>query len=159
MEPEGYGVFSGRSNHRVLSMEATSPPVLTQPCCARLGRRLAAHRMLSRRALLPGTAAIAGGLSFGLPGLGSVFGLDGQAAALGGPDLANWPTATPIKHVVILCQENRTFDHYFGAFAGSFGRGGSRATGFDPERLNYFGSTGHSYHPYHLSQYCDTDPD
>jgi hypothetical protein len=34
-----------------------------------LGRRLAAHRKLSRRALLPGTAAIAGGLTFGLPGV------------------------------------------------------------------------------------------
>ena len=140
-------------------MEATPPPVLTHAGWTRLGRRLAAHRKLSRRALLPGTAAIAGGLTFGLPGLGSVFGLDGQAAALGGPDLANWPTATPIKHVVILCQENRTFDHYFGSFADSFGHGGSRATGFNPERLSYFDSAGRSYHPYHLSQYCDTDPD
>ena len=44
------------------------------------------------------------------------------------PDLANWPTRTPIKHVVILCQENRSFDHYFGAFASVFGRPGDRAT-------------------------------
>ena len=26
-------------------------------------------------------------------------------------------SSNPIKHVVILCQENRTFDHYFGYYA------------------------------------------
>jgi len=33
------------------------------------------------------------------------------------------PRANPIKHVLIACQENRTFDEYFGFYprAGSFG--------------------------------------
>jgi phospholipase C len=53
------------------------------------------------------------------------------AASLGGPIIGkDWAFArylgsarTPIEHIVIACQENRSFDHYFGyaPFAGSFG--------------------------------------
>jgi phospholipase C len=46
---------------------------------------------------------------------------------LGLPDQANWPSSNKIKHVVILCQENRSFDHYFGAFASMFGSGNAIA--------------------------------
>ena len=37
------------------------------------------------------------------------------------PDLA--PRGNPIKHILIACQENRTFDEYYGFYprAGSFG--------------------------------------
>lgn len=55
------------------------------------------------------------------------------AAALSGPFLSkNWAflsggrsglAATPIEHAIISCQENRSFDHYFGyaPFVGSHG--------------------------------------
>ena len=53
------------------------------------------------------------------------------AAALGGPLLRSTRAAAatagnnqfPIQHVVVACQENRSFDHYYGfaPFAGSFG--------------------------------------
>src|SRR5437588_9999224 len=57
---------------------------------------------LSRRRFLAGTAGLAGSLAF--PGIRL-----GRAAE------------TPIQHVVILMQENRSFDHYFGLFPGADG--------------------------------------
>jgi len=52
--------------------------------------------------------------------------------------------ATPLQHIIVACQENRSFDHYFGYYpgAGSFGvpAGFSQPTG-----------TGGTIKPYHLS--------
>lgn len=108
---------------------------------------------LSRRQFLPGAAALA---SAGLwPSL-----LGGsKAIAANRRDRAHWPTQNQIKHVVILCQENRSFDHYFGYFASIFGSGKDKAKGFDPSQLTYYDSKGNPYHPYHLTHYCDVDPD
>ena len=36
-------------------------------------------------------------------------------------DATTLETATPIKHVVFLIKENRTFDHLFGTFTGANG--------------------------------------
>ena len=38
------------------------------------------------------------------------------SAGMIAPALADAPTTTPIKHVVIIFQENITFDHYFGTY-------------------------------------------
>ncbi|HEX6351085.1 MAG TPA: alkaline phosphatase family protein [Candidatus Dormibacteraeota bacterium] len=57
---------------------------------------------LSRRRFLAAVAGLAGGLAF--PGVRL-----GRAAE------------TPIEHVVLLMQENRSFDHYFGLFPGAEG--------------------------------------
>ena len=38
------------------------------------------------------------------------------------------PTATPIKHLVVIFQENISFDHYFGTYPNAAGGGGSPFT-------------------------------
>ena len=70
------------------------------------------NRPVSRRSVIMGAAAIAGGV--GMSGL-----LPARLAAAaaipappGGLDLSK------IKHVVYVMQENRSFDHYFGTFPG-----------------------------------------
>jgi phospholipase C len=117
-----------------------------------------ANRLLERRAtrrkFISSAVASAGGLA-----LWSALPSGSAAAAIGLPDLANWPSNNKIKHIVILCQENRSFDHYFGAFASKLGRPGDAALGFDPSQLTYYDSSGGAYHPYHLTHYCDQDPD
>src|SRR5947207_2554769 len=42
------------------------------------------------------------------------------APAIGGPTTAARPL-TPIKHVVVILKENRSFDEYFGRFPGANG--------------------------------------
>jgi phospholipase C len=112
-------------------------------------------RTASRRQFLSSAAATAGGLALWslLPGRTA-----GQSAA-GLPDLAWWPSNNKIKHVVILCQENRSFDHYFGAFASMLGSGANTALGFQPSELTYYSSSGTAYQPYHLTEFCNQDPD
>jgi phospholipase C len=61
--------------------------------------------------------------------------------------------------VVILCQENRSFDHYFGSIAAQLGHDGVNGTGFNPPVLEYKDSNGNLYQPYPDTQFCDTDPD
>ncbi len=48
--------------------------------------------------------------------------------ACGGPTESSNPTSTPpevgihkIQHVVVIMQENRSFDHYFGLYPGADG--------------------------------------
>src|ERR1700729_2130712 len=121
-----------------------------------LFRRLHQTRM-TRRQFMPRAAAT--GLAFTQllpPGAGSLV---APAAAAGLPDRASWPSNNKIKHVVILCQENRSFDHYFGAFASTLGKPGNRALGFEPAELTYYNNGGTGYHPHHLTHYCDQDPD
>jgi phospholipase C len=117
------------------------------------------RRGLTRREFLPGAAGVAGGLAL-WPLLHQAFSGSAEAQTIvGGADQANWPSTNKIKHVVILCQENRSFDHYFGAFASMFGKGGDTATGFTPSQLAYKDSAGNASHPYHLTQFCNADPD
>ena len=40
------------------------------------------------------------------------FAISRPAAAFGG----DTPTATPVKHLVVIFQENNSFDHYFGTY-------------------------------------------
>jgi phospholipase C len=121
-----------------------------------LVRRVSRTR-LTRRQFVPRAAAAGLALSQILqPGAGRLLGATANAAT---PDLANWPSTNKIKHVVILCQENRSFDHYFGAFASMFGSGSDQALGFNPADLTYYNSAGQGYNPYHLTQFCNQDPD
>jgi phospholipase C len=108
------------------------------------------QHVLTRRALLPRAAALAGAAALSRPLMG--------AYPRRAPDRAHWSSSNKIKHVVILCQENRSFDHYFGSFARKLGNG-RHATGFTPDSLTYYDSTGAPHHPQHLRQFCDDDPD
>src|SRR5204863_4407016 len=67
---------------------------------------------LSRRTFLKGAGLIAAS-SLAAPAIGKDWAF---ARTLGAPP-------TPLEHIIIDCQENRSFDHYFGyaPFAGSFG--------------------------------------
>jgi phospholipase C len=67
---------------------------------------------ISRRTMLTGTAAVGAGIA-----LGALPFRPGRAAAQSASEL------TTIKHVVILMQENRSFDHYFGTLQGVRGFG------------------------------------
>jgi phospholipase C len=116
------------------------------------------HNTGTRRKFISSAAASASGLALWslLPGASAV---PAAAAATRLPDLANWPSNNRIKHVIILCQENRSFDHYFGAFASTLGKPGHTALGFEPGELTYYDDSGKAYHPHHLTHYCDQDPD
>src|SRR5205823_261800 len=68
---------------------------------------------LNRRTFLKGAGAL-GAASLAGPAISKDWAF--ARAPLGTP-------ATPIEHILIDCQENRSFDHYFGyaPFAGAFG--------------------------------------
>jgi phospholipase C len=121
--------------------------------------RVQRQRTTSRRRFLAGGAGALAVLSCLPAGCGGGGSSGSEESAPGQPDQADWPSNNPIKHVVILCQENRSFDHYFGAFAGSFGSGSNTALGFTPSALAYGNSAGSFYHPFHAVQFCEEDPD
>jgi phospholipase C len=118
----------------------------THPGWVRLNEKLRAH-VLTRRQMIPAATA------FGLwPAL-----LGATTRQRG--DRAHWNTTSKIRHVVILVQENRSFDHYFGSFAEKLAIGRQRGDGFVRTDLAYLDSAGTGYHPFHLTQFCDADPD
>jgi phospholipase C len=139
-------------------METKIPAVGFHPGWLELIRRMRRHRA-TRRHFISGAAASAGGLALLSMLPSGSRGPVAKADAAGLPDQANWHSNNKIKHVVILCQENRSFDHYFGAFASTLGTGNDTAVGFTPSELTYYNSSGTAYHPYHLTQFCDQDPD
>src|SRR5690242_3441495 len=69
---------------------------------------------INRRTFLTGAAAV-GAAAVAGPVLST-----GRALAGASPRSAR---ATPIEHVIVDCQENRSFDHYYGfaPFAGAYG--------------------------------------
>jgi phospholipase C len=69
----------------------------------------------TRRRLL-GTAAAAGGAGMALAALAP-----NVERALASPPPSKQPSLRDIEHVVLLMQENRSFDHYFGAMSGVAG--------------------------------------
>jgi phospholipase C len=92
----------------------------------------------SRRAFLAGTGAL------------SVAGLAGMAApAARGAVRA--PGRTPLRHIIVACQENRSFDHYFGFYprARSFGV---------PAGYRQPDGHGGGFAPYHLPSTITSDP-
>ena len=69
------------------------------------------------------------------------------AAALGqGRPVAAGATATPLEHIVVLMQENHTFDNYFGTYPGVDGIPEGVCMPLDP-----FSATGDCVEPYQLS--------
>jgi phospholipase C len=103
-----------------------------------------ADRGLTRRDVLRG-AGVAG---LGLAGAGA--GLDAllaQAASASGRG-----TLKDIKHVVILMQENRSFDHYFGTLSGVRGFGDQKNRSVFFQKAN-----GKTIHPFHLKAGCLMD--
>jgi phospholipase C len=128
-----------------------TPPQSIHHGWLELATRISRYTLTRRRFLA--TAATGAGVALsGLPLASS----RAQTGGPGLPDQAAWTSTNKIKHVVILCQENRTFDHYFGAFSSMFGRG---AKGFDPAQLAYSNGAGITSHPYHLTAFCNRDPD
>ena len=80
------------------------------------------HR-LTRRSLLKGGLALGAAGAAGAPAAATGSGLSSPAGASIERALAMEPGSTnpalsDIRHVVILMQENRSFDHYFGALSG-----------------------------------------
>jgi phospholipase C len=57
---------------------------------------------------------VAGGLAVGL--VVAVLGLTNAFANGGSSPSSNEPSTTPIKHLVVIFQENESFDHYFGTY-------------------------------------------
>ncbi len=103
-----------------------------------------ADRGVTRRDVLR-TAGIAGlGLATAGAGLDAVLAKAAEASTHG--------SLKDIKHVVILIQENRSFDHYFGTLSG--------VRGFDDKhnRSVFFQKDGSkTVHPFHLPNDCLPD--
>jgi phospholipase C len=124
--------------------------------------RIRRQRTTRRQFISRGAGALAAWscLPAGCGGGGSSgAGSGGSGSGSGQDDQANWPSNNPIKHIVILCQENRSFDHYFGSFASTLGSGANTALGFTPSELTYYDSAGKAYQPFHAQQFCEEDPD
>jgi phospholipase C len=133
-------------------MHPSIPPQDIHPGWQKL-TELLRRNFLTRRQFLPvaGAAAL-------LPSA-----LAGQSPRASKPaasraDQAAWHSTNKIKHIVILVQENRSFDHYFGAFASQLGKGLDTARGFNPA-ISFPNGKGQRFHPYHLTQFCNEDPD
>jgi phospholipase C len=100
---------------------------------------------MTRREALRNTA-IAGA---GVAGLGSIDDLVSRAVAAS----PKHGKLSDIEHVVILIQENRSFDHYFGMYNGVRGFGDHRG------RSHFFqkGENGKVVHPFHFETGCMDD--
>ncbi len=60
---------------------------------------------------------------------GSLAGLSNNGAAAASGNLAaGFATATPIKHVVVIFDENISYDHYFGTYPYAANTDGTRFT-------------------------------
>jgi phospholipase C len=80
----------------------------------RRARRDSARNGLSRRNLLKGGLALGAGAA-AASGLSAAAGASIENAL--SIDVTSNPTLSDIKHVVILMQENRSFDHYYGTMS------------------------------------------
>ena len=105
-----------------------------------------ARKKISRRELLKtGVAAGATGLAGSLiPGCGGHSGLLGKSGASGCAKI------TDIEHVVILIQENRSFDHYFGSYKGVRGFADKSAAFNQPYPPNTSSAPAGILLPFHL---------
>lgn len=78
------------------------------------------------------------------------FGQFGPAQASGG--VVSSPTKTPIQHLIVLMQENHTFDNYFGTYPGADGEPSGIKVPVDPKNL------GAGYvAPWHIANATITD--
>ena len=67
--------------------------------------------MIKRRVILSGSAAVAVAGLCVLPAMSSAHAVQG-----GAPQTGTATTARPIQHLVVIFQENVSFDHYFGTY-------------------------------------------
>jgi phospholipase C len=89
---------------------------------------------------------------------GAAVPLLGEAAASAATRKAGSPqaaAATPIKHIIVCCQENHSFDHYFGTYSG-LPEGYGTPAGYTQPNGN-----GGTVKPYHFTSLSDNggDPD
>src|SRR5580698_3953084 len=99
-----------------------------------------------------GAAGISLGANVGGTGLSASAGASIERAAGAEPPSAN-PTLSDIRHVVILMQENRSFDHYFGTLSG--------VRGFSDPRVrvnDIFGTLAPVYRQYGYGPGVGVDP-
>ena len=103
-------------------------------------------RNVSRRELLRvgATAAGAGLVGSLIPGCGSHGGITSVTGS------SSCGKLTDIDHVVILIQENRSFDHYFGSYKGVRGFGDQSAAFNQPYPPNSSSAPAGVLLPYHL---------
>src|SRR5438270_10166433 len=136
---------------RVLRARGCNPP-------ARRSKRSRMSRLLSRRELL--RAGTAGGVALGASALahnGLIARALASSPACPGQGLGD------VEHVVILIQENRSFDHYFGSYRGVTGFADPNALPLnDGSGLNVFAQPGYpgGYHgghlyPFHFDSYSN----
>ena len=87
------------------------------------------HNFTRRELLKLGAAAVAELASLGLHGCGGVSNLVSSVPS-------GCSKLTDIEHVVILIQENRSFDHYFGSYRGVRGFSDQSAAFQQPDPAN-----------------------
>ncbi|MGH9560740.1 MAG: phospholipase C, partial [Terracidiphilus sp.] len=105
---------------------------------------MASHKVTRRELLkLGGTAAAAELASLILNGCGA-----SSSGASPGPSAC--ATLTDIKHVVILIQENRSFDHYFGSYKGVRGFSDASLAFQQPDPSNTASSPVGKLLPFHI---------
>src|ERR1700731_2358252 len=97
------------------------------------------HNFTRRELLKLGTAAVA---SLGLDGCG--------ISRLVSSIPTGCSKLTDIEHVVILIQENRSFDHYFGSYRGVRGFSDQSAAFQQPDPANTMSAPGGVLLPFHL---------
>src|SRR5579862_7591385 len=107
------------------------------------------HRITRRQALRDLALAGAGVVTI----TGAVDQLVARAVAASPRHVAGHGSLGDIEHVVILIQENRSFDHYFGTYAGVRGFGDASAHSLFFQR----GLNGRTLHPFHLQTDCIAD--
>jgi phospholipase C len=101
------------------------------------------HTFTRREILKIGSAATAAGLAG--------FGLQGCGLSKIIPSLpSGFAKITDIEHVVILTQENRSFDHYFGSYRGVRGFSDSSAAFQQPDSSNTSIAPVGTLLPFHL---------
>jgi len=97
---------------------------------------------VSRRRMLQATGAAAGALAAGMAGLGRAprAAAATQAAAGSAAKAGRTGTIADLKHVVVMMQENRSFDHYFGTLSvpGAAGFGDKQAVLFQNGQTIFF---------------------
>jgi phospholipase C len=99
------------------------------------------HQEITRRTFIKGAGALGAAAGLGVPLLSKL-----SAGAANRSLRGN----TPIEHIIVACQENRSFDHYFGfaPFTGSFGV---------PNGFSQPNGNGGKVKPYHFTSLSTPD--
>src|SRR4051794_8619584 len=109
---------------------------------------------ISRREFLLGAAAT-GGLAAagGIGSVGRALADSAMTTTTAGPRALPAANQSGIEHIVVLCMENRSFDHFLGWVPGAIGRQGG---------LTYLDDAGQPHQTHHLKDFTgcgSNDPD